>query len=157
MQIIDGDLLEITDGYILHQVNCVAATGGLAGALKRKWPEAFIKYHMACNAYMKTPEILLGHYAIGPIWNDQSLVHIFGQLYPGQNTDYSAADMALNMFNTDRIKGVPVYAPYGMGCGLGGGNWDVFSKIIEKNIPCCVIVRKFTQPLRTRLAAQPDL
>lgn len=41
MTVIKGDLLKITEGIIFHQVNCMGLTGGLAGALRRKFPKAF--------------------------------------------------------------------------------------------------------------------
>jgi len=34
-----------------------------------------------------------------------------------------------------------VYVPYLMGCGLAGGDWGIYSEIIEFYIPDAIIVR----------------
>jgi hypothetical protein len=42
---------------------------------------------------------------------------------------------------------VQIGFPYGIGCGLAGGDWTVYSKMIsdwEKEIKCQVVVYKFT-------------
>lgn len=140
MKTIEGNLLDITDGIILHQANCIGATGGLAGALRRKWPNRFKEY----SRQAKSGELSLGGYLrdrpakgeTGP-----TVVHILGQKFPGPNTDIYAVTRALFAFSQMQDS-EPIYAPYGMGCGLGGGDWSVYSKIIEKHLPHCIIVRR---------------
>jgi hypothetical protein len=36
---------------------------------------------------------------------------------------------------------MPVYIPYNMGCGLGGGDWEIVSGIIEETLPDAIIVK----------------
>ena len=143
MKIIEGDLLKIEHGYILHQVNCVGATGGLAGALRRMWPAAFESYRNACIIYGGYQQALLGSFRYS--WEaEPKIVHIFGQVYPGPNTDYAAAEKAISGFANELTimhSKSEVYVPYGMGCGLGGGDWSIYSKIIERHLPEAVIVR----------------
>ena len=75
--------------------------------------------------------------------------HIFGQLDPGPNTDLKEVDGALESLAFVRSgRGqswfdLPIYAPFLMGCGLGGGSWVKYSAIIEKHLPDCIIVRKY--------------
>lgn len=78
---------------------------------------------------------------------DYALVvcHIFGQISPGPNTHLPSVDFAMERFKffLGGLKSpLPLYAPYKMGCGLGGGNWEEYSKIIEKHLPHCIIVRR---------------
>lgn len=57
-------------------------------------------------------------------------------------TDYDAWDKIFSklVLQTLRVnKGRPpekqwkIHAPYGLGCGLGGGDWDEMSQLIEKH------------------------
>lgn len=144
MKIIEGDLLKIEHGYILHQVNCMGATGGLAGALRRRWPMAFVCYDNACLEGSGDPRQLLGEAVFGG--NTPRIVHVFGQLKPGPNTEYRFVDKAIeSLICLIRGSRSPIYVPYGMDCGLGGGDWSIYSKIIEKHLPDAVIVRKVTR------------
>jgi hypothetical protein len=135
MKTIKGDLLAITEGVILHQVNCLGVTGGLAGALRRKYPAAFDGYLDACKQLVQppflltvaTPKLLIGH--------------VFGQPTPGPNTDLEMVECALTAARGELAEFVPLYAPYLMGCGLGGGDWPQYSALLEKHFPHIVIVR----------------
>lgn len=73
--------------------------------------------------------------------------HIFGQVSPGPHTNMMAVDLALNDLKFEMRKGwaagVRVYAPHLMGCGLGGGNWDEYSRLLEKHFPDITIVKKY--------------
>jgi len=138
MKIIKGDILEIKSGIILHQVNCQKVCGGLAGALNRKFPEAF-------KVYFSDPRFSnerLGTCLVGQQSEGFFVFHLFGQFYPGPNTDLAAVEMSLK----DLPKwsdGCEMFAPYQMGCGLGGGNWREYSALLEKFIPQLTIVQKY--------------
>ena len=139
---IQGDLLEIKEGIIFHQVNAAGVTGGLAGALRRKWPYAFTAYEEVCDESESNPLGLCLFGCDGKVW----VGHVFGQVRPGPNTDMEAVHSALSMAqrrvrHPDLIK-LPTYFPYKMGCGLGGGNWDKYRAVIEKYFPNAIIVRK---------------
>lgn len=143
MKTIIGDLLAIKSGIVAHQVNCMGATGGLAGALLRKWPEAFKAYHKQCFD-MGTDALgtaLLARTSDGPI-----IAHVFGQMQPGANTDLDAVSFALanltsQIADDSLYDGLPIYAPYLMGCGLGGGRWEEYEPILEKHFPAITIVK----------------
>lgn len=151
MKQINGDLLEIKEGVILHQVNTKAVTGGLAGALRRQWPQAFQPYLQACQMHNDPRGVITvaGACILGSQVDDGKrivIAHIFGQISPGPNTDMKLVDAALAEFakkygtnGNDR----PVYAPFQMGCGLGGGNWDDYKEALFKHIPNIIIVRKY--------------
>lgn len=143
---IQGDLLEIKEGIIFHQVNCMGVTGGLAGALQRKWPAAFDFYRARCSHPL---EMTLGTASLCRD-GDVLLFHFFGQRAPGPNTDmvavrkaFGASKAQLDAFvRMQLIPSMPTYFPYKMGCGLGGGNWDEYRAVIEKHFPNAIIVRK---------------
>lgn len=150
MNEMNGDLLNIESGVIIHQINCIGATGGLAGALEQKWKTAFKSYCHACNSL--TPQ--LGNVVLGIATHKDTsqenwkliIAHVFGQYMPGANTDMKAVDMALGKLSRqlarEEFQGVPVYAPYKMGCGLGGGDWGQYSTLLTKHLPEIIIVRK---------------
>jgi hypothetical protein len=61
-------------------------------------------------------------------------------------TDYQAFEICLNkvkIWQSNCLEGVlPVYLPYGIGCGLAGGNWDVIKHLIEEYLPKAILVKK---------------
>jgi O-acetyl-ADP-ribose deacetylase (regulator of RNase III) len=143
LTIIEGDLLEIKAGIILHQVNCRGATGGLAGALVRKWPQAFIPYFKECSAHGPAA---LGTCVVGEATPALMIGHVFGQQWPGPNTNLAAVNQAIQLLSHHLKRAnlnTQVFAPFQIGCGLGGGDWTKYSAIIERHLPQCIIVRKY--------------
>lgn len=141
MKTFTGDLLLIERGVILHQVNCRGVTGGLAGALRRKFPGAFASYFAAC--VQKTTPI--GKTVVGVASERLFIAHVFGQVDPGANTDLSAVDSALEELAEDLTDifydDLPLFAPHLMGCGLGGGRWDQYLPLLEKHLPQLTLVK----------------
>ncbi len=143
MKTIVGDLLEIRAGIILHQVNCMGAVGGLAGALHRKWPKAFAPYFTHCDRLGAGAR---GSAVIGEGAPGLFIAHVFGQVSPGANTDLAMADRALEslaeeIISTPAVSALPVFAPYLMGCGLGGGRWEEYAPLLEKHFPALTLVK----------------
>jgi hypothetical protein len=138
---IEKSILDVTDGYILHQANARGVAGkGLALALRRKFPDAFIPYFDYCRSFPGKTGVAL----ITRGW--PAVVHILGQDHPGPNTDLAAVDLALEDFATkakpERWRpNRPVYVPYRMGCGIGGANWNDYYGVIKKHIPQAVICK----------------
>lgn len=137
MKTITGDLLAITSGTVLHQVNCFGATGGLAGALRRKWPVAFDDYLAYCDNEGRD---MLGRFVLGDAAHSLSIGHVFGQMYPGPNTDMAAVRRSLAEAR-DCVTS-QVYAPYKMGCSLGGGNWPEYLEALVEVFPEIIIVQR---------------
>lgn len=136
-----GDLIAITRGIVCHQVNCVGATGGLASALRRKWPLAFDAYFARCKVGSRA----LGTCVFGEAAPDLYIAHIFGQLQPGPHTDLQSVNLALISCATQIAhtsqRELPIYVPYLMGCGLGGGRWDQYLPLLEKHFPSATIIQ----------------
>lgn len=135
---IEGDILDITRGTIFHQVNCRGAVGGLAGALYSKYPRAFDPYFSAVNSIGTAN---FGSCILGYASPDLVICHVFGQIDPGPNTELRFVRMAL-----DQSKSLPLYrplyAPYLMGCGLGGGDWPEYLTALSEYFPELTIIRR---------------
>jgi hypothetical protein len=138
MTIIRGNILDFNvNGYLLHQVNAEGKAGaGLALALRLKYPEAFYSYRDFCQSFR---EHSLGKYVMGG--RNPRIVHIVGQLKPGPHTDYNAAEIAIEEFSRHNVRRLPVAVPWKMGCGLGGGDWEVYQQILEQHLPNALIYR----------------
>jgi hypothetical protein len=78
------------------------------------------------------------------------IANLFGQFHylprRVRHTDYTALTMAFK--NLDKWLNQlpehhrpPVYIPYGIGCGLAGGDWKQVHGIIKDVVPYATIVR----------------
>ena len=133
---INKDILTVDKGVIVHFCNCLGAMGGLAGAIARKWPivkESYLKS-------LEDREQQVGHkvFALGgidiirvekPLW----VINAFTQYNfgSGRHTEYAAVLSCLRSVERT-AQGLDIYLPYMVGCGLGGGDWSIVQKIIEK-------------------------
>lgn len=144
-----GDILSPnTTGHeviVCHQVNCRGVMGaGLAKQIRDLFPMLYEYYQETCRRH--TPEELLGetlYYAVNYRGYDYTIANIFGQVNYGRRgrfTDYAAVRNALRKMRpmTDTHLGIRpstrIRIPYKMGCGLGGGNWDVILSIIQEEL-----------------------
>ena len=122
-----GDLLKIEKGTIGHQVNCQGKMGaGLAGKIAKRYPAVLREYREYLALY--GPLDALGEYTAVYINPDLSVVNLFGQLDYGRDgrcyTDYTALRRI-----TKLLPPILIHLPAQMGCGLGGGDWDVVQEI----------------------------
>lgn len=142
MEIISANLLSISSGIITHQVNCRGVMGaGLAKALRKKYPVIFPEYRQLCiNGQLRPGMIQLICVADGLY-----ICNLAGQDGYGTNrryTDYDALQTALVKLHRVSISlDLPVYIPYHMGCGLGGGDWSIVSRLIESYCPNAFVVQ----------------
>lgn len=138
MQIIEGDLLNTQHGIIGHQVNCYGIMGaGLAKQIKAKFSNVFKEYSSLCNLYENRDKRLdlLGQCQFVAIGKDKYIANIFGQYGMGtsrQQTDYDALYRGLLELMSYSVKNeLSVALPYGLGCGLAGGDWEIVSDMIS--------------------------
>lgn len=137
--IIKGDLLECPKGInvIAHQANTDGIMGaGIAKAIKTKWPEAYKadrEYHIPFGperlGWWSYANVLLHNKVIG-------IINLYGQQLGklskyGIPTDYDALLQSMIRLKIDLDNGyhmsgdTPILGlPKGMGCGLGGGDWE---------------------------------
>jgi O-acetyl-ADP-ribose deacetylase (regulator of RNase III) len=129
------------EGLIAHQVNCLGKmNSGVAKAIRTKWPLVFHEYSTYCASRLSADD-LLGSVQVVEVGPQLWVANVFSQLsygYDGQRyTSYDALDTALTklqrwMFEHD-LTSMDVHHPL-IGAGLGGGNWNVISAIIEHRI-----------------------
>lgn len=132
----NGDLLQSDCDIICHQVNCRGAMGaGIAKQIKEKFPTVYSYYKRRCDRSIA--ENLLGTVDIIPyqLYPCKSIANLYAQLNYGgdtNNTDYEALRECLESVSEySRLYGGKIGIPYGIGCGLAGGNWDIVYAIIK--------------------------
>jgi O-acetyl-ADP-ribose deacetylase (regulator of RNase III) len=141
LKIICKDILTVDQGIICHQVNCKGVMGsGIALAIKNKWPDVYNQYRRKfLEGGWNVGEIQIVE--VGPNLN---VCNIAGQNNYGRGlqTNYEAIKTAfftLSLINKQKETPLPIYIPFLMGCGLAGGNWETYSKIIEEYIPDAIV------------------
>lgn len=148
MQTIVANLLDCEKGYMVHQVNCRGVMGGgVAKQVKDKWVHLYAQYNEKCRRHAPQPARLLGSIQTFEIRTNLWLVNLFGQEDYGRDkkyTDYNAllAGLLHTRLHRDNLNPeLTIYIPYGIGCGLGGGNWKEVEALIEFAIPDAVLCK----------------
>lgn len=151
MIVVEGDLLDVTEGLIAHQVNCRGVMGaGVARVIAKRYPDVEAMYRKLCAD--NAPLELLGTCltvtatADGSATDRLAVANVFGQLDTGRGlqTDYTAVAGALDLlargyaFHPGRV----LHVPYMMGCGLAGGDWDVYSGLLDEHWPGPVVAHR---------------
>ena len=142
MKTVIGNLIILANAghfdVIVHGCNCMGVMGaGLARSIKDAYPEAY-------NVYMKSNKTL-GSISYAQYTN---LIIVnactqFGYGRTGLYTNYDAVRTVFksikHMFSGKRI-GLPQ-----IGAGLGGGDWNIISKIIDEELQGenCTIVKLY--------------
>lgn len=136
IKLVESDLLESKSKYIVHQCNCITTSAaGLAKSLFDKYPYADIYKNRTKDDFPGSIKIC------GNGIDERFVIAIFGQYGPGKsclaNYSYDNKILRLTYFKNalERIKEISnlesISFPYGIGCGLAGGNWENYLKLIE--------------------------
>ena len=145
-----GDILDIRQGIICHQVNCMGKMGaGIALAIRKKWPQVYQDYMAA----YRNKQLMLGTIIVSDIVPDQlRVVSLCGQYYYGRKglyTNYQALEICFEeVEQISKECGLPVYIPYMMGCSLAGGDWETVYNIISSKLTYASIVIKQENTLK---------
>lgn len=139
MRIINGNILDVTRGIIVHQVNCRRVMGaGLALQIRRKYPRHYADF------ISRIPH--LGGLVITQVNTNLYVVGVYSQDgYGGTacQTNYAALQKGLAAVQKMACElGLPVYIPFKIGCGLAHGDWTIVQSIISKTVPAATIIRK---------------
>lgn len=140
VNIINQDILAVTHGVVCQQVNCRGAFGaGLALATRRKFPSV-------ADAFFKKRDWKLGDALFVEVASDHFHALLAGQDRYGRGerfTDYAALEAALRKAQqfADPLR-IPMFVPFGIGCGLAGGDWAIVSEILERICPKAYVCRK---------------
>lgn len=135
IEYIKGNILNVTEGIIVQQVNCKGVMGaGLAKQIKDKWPSVYNRYLDRVYYYPKN-ENLLGTTVWNKVDTNLFVASIFGQYDYGHGTKFTIYPALFKgidyVFGMAEIDQIPVYIPKGLGCGLAGGNWDFVKAYIQ--------------------------
>lgn len=150
LMIVPGNILKIKEGTIIHQVNnCGKMGAGLAKDLKEAYPPHYADYMKKYNEALKLSgdsstkvKSLLGDFVETTV-GSLKIRGIFAQDGYGRDKCYTSTELfkkcLLDIANSTTDV---VYIPYGIGCGLAGGNWSEISKIIYEILPSAIIIKK---------------
>lgn len=156
MKLARGEILErVTSGVILQQVNAQGVMqSGFAKALREKWPVIWTDYSKRIKSHTADEGLAyMGRVIWSQVTPDLRVASIVGQQFYGRKeghryTSYDALDVGLlkiaEVLQTQK-EFVVVHFPT-IGCGLGGGRWEVVSEIIEHRL----------QPMKQLLWRQDD-
>lgn len=141
-----GDILNTTDKIIVHQVNTKGVMGsGLAKTLRKKYDGLFEHYQTFLYNNSKSTDYCyddpLGLCSVYHEDCDYAIVNLYAQETYGKtglHTDYIAQQNALLHFRTWLIdndcywEGLPSFSTVKLGCGLGGGDWNIVKSILQR-------------------------
>ena len=135
IEYIKGNILNVTEGIIVQQVNCMGVMGaGLAKQIRDKWPYIYDDYKARIYNTANAKE-LLGKTLFNNVENNLFVASIFGQYYYGcqaKFTNYPALFKGLDFVaEISAADQTAIYIPKGLGCGLAGGNWDFVEAYIQ--------------------------
>lgn len=140
LEFVNGDILNTKANIIVQQVNHQGVMGsGLAKQIRNKYPDIVNGYVSMCNQYTFRSIMERGTVHWYPVFlSDETIRQIacvFGQDHYGtdrRHTNYFALINGINsVFSFAEHQGYSVAIPYGIGCGLGGGNWEIVLTMIK--------------------------
>ena len=136
---IDGDMLDITSGILIHQQNCQKKMGaGIALQIRNKFPTHYSDYMRA--------DMVLGTLVTTRINNKLGVIGMLAQYEYGSDkkqTNYSAFEKCLYKIKAlhEMNKSVEYYMPYLIGCALAGGDWNTVSKMVYEICPFITFIK----------------
>lgn len=139
----NGDLLKSDCNVICHQVNCQGVMGsGIAKTIRAKYPIVYLSYlqkHKNQGSKLGSIDVVK---VDGNIGEKRWVVNLYAQEYylpRGINhTNYDMFRKCIKALKQELSEYVKITKaqfkigfPYGIGCGLAGGNWEIVKKILE--------------------------
>lgn len=137
MKTVYGDILDQDYGIIVHGCNTQAIMGaGIARDIKLKYPCVFEEYYSMCRAAYNANQ-LLGEIQSVIIKPNLYIINAFTQKYYGHyhtwgDENYKAIESCFTKINEFALRtNLPVSFPM-IGAGLGGGDFSIIGRIIDK-------------------------
>ena len=141
MKTVNGDILTPVKNpekemvVVCQQVNCKGVMGkGLARRIKNRFPRVFELYRERCNA-LGSKNLGKIHLCSCLLSSGYIIANIFGQDRLGKGkcfTDYNALKKAFSSLS--HMENTVIRIPYKMGCGLGGGDWNIVKSLIKSEL-----------------------
>ena len=131
----NGDLLDSKADVIGHQCNARGVMGsGVALAVKNRYPEVYQSY----RKFFEEGKLKLGKVDFAKTNDGKVVANMCGQDKYGkdgkQYTDYEALekcfDKTVRYMKENRL--ATIAFPYKIGCGTGGGDWNVVFGLIKE-------------------------
>lgn len=133
-----GDLLRAEETIIAHQVNCFGQAGGLAGHIFREWPDAGSDYYQLVtrmSTHGRQIDLLGMAQLTGQQPDGKIIANLYGQYFPGRDFRPLMLDRALtSLASVAKTMSASVAIPYGISCGICGGDWQLVRRIIEQTM-----------------------
>lgn len=134
LDIIEGNILRCNENIICHQVNCKGVMGaGLALQIRNLYTEVYEEYSEWCKMMM--PSKLLGRCQVVMHDKYRYIANLYGQLNYGRGhcfINYKALKSAfVELLDYAQMYSFSIAIPYGIGCGLAGGDWFTVYDIIQ--------------------------
>jgi len=143
IEYVKGSVVDAAESIIAQGCNAQGVMGsGVAKAIRDRWPEVFPRYRVFIDEIRAAGRNPLGctNFAnVDPYGDDKMIVNMITQEFYGrdgkQYVDYDAVRKCMNLLN--RRVGMFSTSPHRVampkiGAGLGGGDWEVISQIIEE-------------------------
>ena len=136
---VNGDLIQMAQSgvfnVIAHGCNCMCQ---MYSGLAPKMAKAFYcdTYNME-NIDFKGDINKLGTIDWVEFRSSLFIINAYTQYEPGANLDYDALTLCLRKIN-HIFKGKHIGLPQ-IGCGIGGGDWNIVSEIIQKELKDCKV------------------
>ncbi|GMO66840.1 MAG: hypothetical protein Ta2D_12730 [Rickettsiales bacterium] len=137
IEYINGDVFNNDCDIMIQQVNTFGIMeSGLALQVKKKFPDVYIEYKNYCMQFLSNMRQLLGTIRIG--YTENFLIaHLFcqnGINSSQQTTDYDRMFECFirlkDYMLSNNFKKLAI--PYKIGCGNGGGKWEIVEEKIKK-------------------------
>jgi len=129
-----GSLFQSTATYLVHQCNCTSRYGkGLSKSMFQHYPYA--------NRYATRHQPdLPGTISIHGSGAQRKIINMYAQRYPGKaNGTDDTSESRIWAFNECLLILInlhhPLFTyafPHGIGCGLAGGDWDKYERLLDK-------------------------
>lgn len=134
LKIIEADIFQLDTKAIVHQANCFGKFGkGFAGILRSRYPE-IIEADKSTKCGDQTK---LGQFScIKTLDNKYYIYNLYSQYRYGvdcRHTNYEAfySGMTAIESHARNLDLNVVSVPYNIGCGLGGGSWQIIEVILK--------------------------
>ena len=127
-----GNILECNENIIVHQVNTQGIMGGgVARQLANRYINLEKEYSEFCKLYDNDYNKLKGQ-VFKIMIEGKIIMNMFSQK-ENFDTDYEAMKIALEEIKEyAKSFKLSVAIPYGIGCGIANGDWNIVYKIIEE-------------------------
>ena len=139
MQIINRDLLTVTDGIIAHGCNAQGVMeSGVALLICKEYPSVYESYVKLFKSRDRPNFLRLGEYQLIKVSDSLFVANLITQWFYGAGgkryVDYAAINSSCCHLAKNKNLG-PIHFPYNFGTDRGGGDFNLIKEIVCYHIP----------------------